>query len=357
VTRVLTLEAAQPDHNAIAEAAAALRAGGLVAFPTETVYGLGANGLDVRAVERIFAAKGRPANDPLILHLGAAAQMALVALDVPPLAQTLAAAFWPGPLTLVLRRAPIVPLHVTAGRETVAVRVPAHPVALALIAAAGVPVAAPSANLFSRPSPTTAADVLEDLDGRIDLLLDGGPTLIGVESTVLDLTTPAPTLLRPGGTPLEAIEAQIGPVLLPGEATIGDDAPAPAPGMLLKHYSPRACLVYVVGPAHALDRALRQEVVALVGAGQRVGLLLPDEQLAALGDVGLPAVSLGPRADLAGVAQRLFHALRALDRQGLDAIVTCGYGEHGLGRALHDRLYRAAEGRVVEADHDQGTNA
>src|SRR5262245_22416754 len=198
-TKIIIVNPVAPEPAVIQQAASVIRAGGLVAFPTETVYGLGANALDATAVARIFAAKGRPASDPLIVHIAAFAQLDDIAEQIPPLARELAAAFWPGPLTLVLRRRSIVPANVSAGRETVAVRMPAHPVALALCGAAGVPIAAPSANLFTRTSPTEAEHVLEDLAGRIDLLLDGGPTPIGLESTVLDLTQSPPALLRPGG--------------------------------------------------------------------------------------------------------------------------------------------------------------
>ena len=176
-----------------------------MAFPTETVYGLGANALDAAAVERIFAAKQRPVTDPLIVHLASVDQLTQVAVDIPPSVYRFAERFWPGPLTLILRRGPKVPPNVSAGRDTVAVRVPAHPVAQALLVACGLPIAAPSANLFSRPSPTTAQHVLDDLDGRVDIVLDGGPTTIGVESTVVDLTQKPPVLLRPGGAPVESL--------------------------------------------------------------------------------------------------------------------------------------------------------
>ena len=349
MTILLTVDPQNPQPDIIARAAEVIRAGGLVAFPTETVYGLGANGLNGEACSRIFAAKRRPANDPLILHLASADQLLDITSSVPELAQRLAEAFWPGPLTLVLPRGRRVPGVVTAGGDTVAARVPAHPVARALIAAAQTPIAAPSANLFGRPSPTTAADVLEDLQGRIDLVLDGGPTLIGIESTVLSLVGPQPVLLRPGGLPLERIEALMGPVLLPGEASVEEGQRAPAPGMLLKHYSPRARLLYVLAQATG-DlplAALRREAAASLGRGERLGLLLCDAALAALTSVPGERATLGECGDLAGVAARLFGAMRALDRAGVDAILTHGYGSAGLGRALDDRLFRAAEGRTI----------
>ena len=349
VTRTLALNPAAPDPAAIAEAARVLRGGGLVAFPTETVYGLGANAFSADAVAGIFRAKGRPAHNPLIVHLADPAALDTVAQDAPAAARRLAAQFWPGPLTLVLRRAAAVAPNVSGGRETVAVRVPAHPVALALIAAAGVPVAAPSANRFTRPSATSATHVLADLDGRIDLVLDAGPTPIGVESTVLDLTTQPPALLRPGGVTLEALRAALGEVteaaaLLPPDQAAAQPA---APGMLSKHYAPEAALLLFDGPFDAVTAALRAEALAQAGAGRRVGLLVPEEDRPLFD--GLPArvVTPGPRADLAQTAHGLFAALRALDAAGVDVILARQFPPEGLGRALADRLLRAAGGRLT----------
>lgn len=340
-TRILPAEAA-----AIAEAAALIRAGGLVAFPTETVYGLGANALDAAAAQRIFRAKGRPAEDPLIVHLAAAADLPRVALAIPPLAEQLAAIFWPGPLTLVMPRAPAVPALVSAGRDTVAVRVPSHPVAQALLRAAALPIAAPSANRFGHTSPTTAAHVLADLDGRIDLILDDGPSPIGVESTVLDLTTPVPTLLRPGGVSLEDLQALLGTVALGGRAAPEGEAQA-APGLLERHYAPDAELWLCVGPAAAARAWMRERAQVLRASGQRVGLLVPDEDAALLADLGADIETLGPAAELAAVARRLYAALRALDARRPAVILARDLGETGLARAIRDRLSRAASGRVV----------
>src|SRR3954464_3738973 len=276
-TVVLRVDPTTPGASAIAQAAAILLRGGLVAFPTETVYGLGANALDAAAVQRIYVAKGRPASDPLIVHIAALDQLGSVAENVPALAHSLAQAFWPGPLTLVLKRRTAIPATVSAGRDTVAVRIPDHEVPLALARGAGVPIAAPSANLFTRPSPTTAAHVLEDLDGRIAMLLDGGPTPIGLESTVLDLTGAQPTLLRPGGVSIEALRQHI-PDLVFVPRYIEHDSAAPAsPGMLLKHYSPRAELLLFAGaPRRALAR-MRQAALAAIKRGERVGVMLPNE--------------------------------------------------------------------------------
>ena len=347
MTRVFELDPIRPDLELIAEAAAVIRAGGLVAFPTETVYGLGANGLSLAAVEKIFAAKQRPSSDPLILHLSSLNELERVASVTPELEETvskLARAFWPGPLTLVLPKLQQVPNAVTANGPSVAVRVPAHPVALELIRAADTPIAAPSANLFSRPSPTRASDVLEDLRGRIDLVLDAGPTRIGVESTVLSLISSVPTLLRPGGLSLELLEAVMGPVMLPGEAVVAEGVNAPAPGMLLKHYSPRArleCLMGATGPA--LLEALRDRADTL--SHNKLGLLLPDSSLKALEHIQAEKFSLGE--SLETCAARMFQGMRTLDRAGVNVILTHGFEPSGLGCALNDRLFRAAEGHVT----------
>src|SRR5690242_6187855 len=262
----MSCEVLRVDAAALARAAAVLRGGGLVAFPTETVYGLGANALDPAAVARIFAAKGRPATNPLIVHVAEAAEAVRVAAAWPEAAARLAERFWPGPLTLVLPRRDTVPDAVTAGGPTVAVRVPAHPVARALIRAAGVPVAAPSANRSTQVSPTRAAHVLTGLDGRIDLLLDGGPTAGGLESTVLAVTASPPRLLRRGLVRPGEIEAVVGALARSGPVAAATGQVLPSPGMLGRHYAPRAVLQCVEGSG-------RDRVRDLQGTGLRVGWL------------------------------------------------------------------------------------
>lgn len=342
--------------EAVAEAARILRAGGLVAFPTETVYGLGADGFNAEAVRRIFAAKGRPADNPLILHVSGTAMASLVAEALPEVGRALAARFWPGPLTLVLPRREAVPAVVTAGLPTVAVRCPAHPIALALIEAVGRPLAAPSANRSGRPSPTTAEDVLEDLEGRIDAVLDGGPTGLGVESTVVDVTVSPPVVLRPGGVTLEALRA-VAPdaVLHPAVRGRGDRAGAGgegvpdevprSPGMKHVHYAPRAELILFDGPAEAAASAAAARALGFLARGRRVGVLATDETLECYRQAqerGAVVVSMGSRARLEGVAASLFHLLRWLDRQGVSVIVAEGVQREGLGLAIMDRLTRAA---------------
>ena len=350
-TQLIAVDPLSPDEAAIARAADVLRHGGLVAFPTETVYGLGANAFNSLAVSHIFQAKGRPASDPLIVHVASTLQLTEVALDVPPLAWLLVAEFWPGPLTLVLRRGYDVPPSVSAGANTVAVRMPRHPVASALITAAQLPVAAPSANLFARPSPTTAQHVLEDLNGRVDLILDGGPTSIGIESTVLDLTGVTPRVLRPGGITLEQLQTAI-PAITYTSQYLDEQATAAGPGMLLKHYSPRAEVVLFDGPPAATLAELRAEVESALAAGRRVGLMVVDDDLPALRDLPVELAPLGPTADASEAAQRLFAALRSLDARGVDVIFARSLPRTGLGLAVWDRLVRAAEGRVIPVTGD-----
>jgi L-threonylcarbamoyladenylate synthase len=337
-TRILTADA-------IEVAATLLRMGELVAFPTETVYGLGGHALDVEAVARIFAAKGRPAEDPLIVHLAALDQLPLVARDLPARTFDLAARFWPGPLTLILPRTATVPVAVSAGLDTVAVRVPQHPLAQQLLRAADIPIAAPSANRFGHTSPTTAQHVLADLAGRIAAVLDGGPTSIGLESSVLDLTATVPTLLRPGGVSLEALRAVLGEVALGGRAN--QDTAQLAPGLLDRHYAPESTMWLVIAPAAAGRAWIAERAAALRAEGKRVALLIPDEDtdLAQADDL---VATLGPASDPTIIASRLYAALRDLDAQQPDIILARDVGEAGIARAIRDRLRRAASGNVVE---------
>ncbi len=335
------------DAAVIAEAAALLRAGRLVAFPTETVYGLGANALDAAAVARVFAAKERPSFDPLIVHLADAAELprhVLPADAADPRVALLAARFWPGPLTLVLRKADDIPGIVTAGLATVGLRVPDHPVARALIRAAGVPVAAPSANRFGRVSPTRAEHVRRGLGDRVDLVLDGGPCRVGVESTVVLLAGGRAVLLRPGGVPSEAIEAAIGPLATPADHEPG--LASLAPGRAGGHYAP-ATRVEIVDPG---DPAVRDRLRAR--PGERLGLLArSDAGAAAARAAGGPfavTVILAPDGDPVAVAAGLFDALHELDEAGLDRIVAQPVPGVGIGRAVMDRLRRAELGGAAE---------
>ncbi len=314
------------DPGTIAVAAAILLRGGLVAFPTETVYGLGANAFDAHAVARIFAVKARPAFDPLIVHLAAAADLPQVACADEPVVRTLAERFWPGPLTLVLPKRAELPEIVCSGLDTVGVRVPAHPVAHALLVAARTPIAAPSANPFGYVSPTTAAHVAERLGDDVDLVLDGGPCRVGVESTILSLAG-TPLILRPGGVPREELEAVLGRKLAIAPPS---DRPS-APGQLRRHYATRTHLRILPGPAGAPPPGT-----------QRVGLLAfrrtPPEGYAAF-------ELLAPDGSLATAAANLFAALRRLDALDLDLLLVEPCPETGLGHAIMDRLRRAAAPR------------
>jgi L-threonylcarbamoyladenylate synthase len=339
------------DLPELARAVDALRAGGLVAMPTETVYGLAARALDPRAVRRVFAAKGRPADHPVIVHAADADGAFALAREVPEEARALAAALWPGPLTLVLRRAACVPDEVTGGQDTVGLRVPAHPVALALLRALGEPLAAPSANRFGHVSPTTAAHVRRDLGDAVEVVLEGGATEVGVESTIVDLSGGEPVILRPGGVPRERLEAVLGrPVPMAGKARAehgagggdrgdeaareadtrdraadgrGREAPVRAPGTLAQHYAPRARVALVPAEAVASEaRRLRAE-------GLRVAVL--------------PVAS--DDASVTALARDLYALLRAADDDGAEVIVAATPAERGLGAAVADRLRRAAAGR------------
>lgn len=335
---------------AIDRAAEILRRGGLVALPTETVYGLGANAFDSAAVARIFEAKQRPAWDPIIVHIAGPTtknpMLESLTAEIPENAEKLIQAFWPGPLTLLLPRSNAVPDAVTAGRPLVGVRMPAHPVAVALIEAAGVPVAAPSANVFGHISPTTAKHVLEDLDGRIDAVLDAGPTLHGVESTVLDPNQSPMIIYRPGAVTTEQIRAVAGPVELFQPSAPLDSAPRealPSPGVGLRHYAPRARLVLVEAPLAELPNRIAAEV--LRHPAERVGLMLPAEIAASAAISSLrEAVSFlwGKWSAPEELARNLYSGLRSLDAQGCEVILCPMPVAEGLGAALHDRLRKAA---------------
>jgi len=313
-------------------AAELLRSGKLVALPTETVYGLGAHALDPTAVARIFEAKGRPWFDPLIVHVADEAWLERIVQDVPPAARRLAERFWPGPLSLVLPKTELIPDLVTSGLPSVAVRMPLHPLAQSLLREADVPVAAPSANLFGRLSPTTAGHVYEQLGERIDYVLDGGPCGVGVESTVVSFAEGTPCLLRPGGVPLEEIEALIGPVVVqastddPGHRQSSETART-APGMLPQHYAPRTRLRLVSADMKQVPQG-------------KVGLLCLVTPASTAGYAAIEVLS--ETGDLREAAARFFGALRRLDQQGLDEIHAELVPETDLGRALNDRLRRAA---------------
>lgn len=323
------------------QAASLLRDGELVAIPTETVYGLAADAENGPAVARIFAAKGRPMDNPLIVHIADLETLPRLVAEIPETAIKLADAYWPGPLTMIFPKGPRIPDEVSAGLSTVAVRMPSHPVARTLIRASGRSLAAPSANRSGSPSPTTAAHVLADLEGRIAAVVDGGECSVGVESTVVLMTGDRPRLLRPGGVTVEMLERVAGPVEIDPAVTsrLAEGAEAASPGMKYKHYAPKARVVIVKGSpaayaAYVNDRA---------GAGSAA--LCFDEDRESL---RVPCVSYGGRMDPAAQARRLFGALRELDRRGYALVYAACPGEDGMGLAVYNRLLRAAGFEVVE---------
>ena len=334
-------------EDKIGAAAKILREGGLVAIPTETVYGLGANGLDSEAVQRIFEAKGRPNDNPLILHVTGQQWLPRYCRDVPPIAYVLARKFWPGPLTMILKRKPIVPDETTAGLDTVAMRCPNHPVTLAIIREAGIPIAAPSANTSGRPSCTSAQDVLEDMDGKIQGVVDGGPCTVGVESTILDLTCEPPRLLRPGGLPLEDLERLIGHIDVDKAVTsaLKEGEKPKAPGMKYRHYAPKAPVTVITGAPEKSAREIQKRVTPTSG------VICFDEYAHLFREQEVH--TLGPSGDKLTQAQRVFDALRTFDNSAVTEIFAQCPDNRGWGLAVGNRLKKAAGFHVIEADSER----
>ena len=334
----------ESDPNAVRDAAAILRQGGLLGIPTETVYGLGADALNEDAVSRIFLAKGRPQDNPLIIHVPDASWLESYCRDVPPAAYRLAERFWPGPLTMILPRRDIVPLQTTGGLETVGVRCPNHPVTLAIIEAAGVPIAAPSGNTSGRPSPTTAAHMIEDMDGRIDGIVDGGPCTVGVESTIIDLTVTPPRLLRPGGLPLESLRQVLGEVAVDKAVTgllAAGERPR-APGMKYRHYAPHAPVTVVTGEPERSARRIQGLL------SDTAGVICFDEYAPLF--PGHIIHKLGPAADKSAQARHVFDALRTFDGTDVTEIFAQCPDDGGLGLAVANRLKKAAGFHLIDAD-------
>lgn len=349
-TLVLKVDSEEPDVEKIHVAADFIKRGGLVAFPTETVYGLGANALNAEAVLALFEAKKRPLDNPPIVHVCDVKDVCRLAETVPSQAEALMERFWPGPLTLIFKRSDVVPDVTVAGLDTIAVRMPRHNVALALIRESDCPIAAPSANLAGRPSPTSAEHVLDDLGGRIDAVLDAGPTVVGVESTVLDLTVDPPQVLRPGGTTFEVLREVLGRVEL-NPAVTAEKAlrmeKVRSPGLRHKHYAPDAEVVVVEGEVDAVVAKVDELVKLYREDGRRVGVLATDETVSRYSaDV---VKSLGSRGDLAVVARNLFRLLREFDVEGVDVIVAEGVPTEGLGLAVMNRLRKASGYHIVKA--------
>lgn len=338
------------------EAACILRNGGLVAFPTETVYGLGGNALDEEAAGKIYAAKGRPSDNPLIAHISCMGELEPLVRVIPEAAKKLMEAFWPGPLTLIFPKSAKVPLGTTGGLDTVAVRMPDDPVANRLIALAGIPLAAPSANTSGRPSPTTAAHVHQDMDGRIDMIIDGGPVGIGVESTIVDVSAPVPTVLRPGAITMEMLrevleEVAADPAIL---GPLPADVKPRAPGMKYRHYAPKAELTLVEAGSGPMEREQVERMAAMVrklaaerlSQGFCVGIICTDESVSRY--PGGLVRSIGARKEPKSVAHNLYSVLREFDDLKVDYIFSESFEEDHLGQAIMNRLSKAAGYRIVK---------
>lgn len=342
-------------ENDFAQAGEVLRNGGLVAFPTETVYGLGANALDASAAAKIYAAKGRPSDNPLIVHIADEADLEGLVEEISDKAKVLMKEFWPGPLTLIFKKTEKVPMGTTGGLNTVAIRMPDHKVALELIREAGVPVAAPSANTSGRPSPTTAAHVFEDMEGRIDMIIDGGKVGIGIESTIVDMTVEPPMILRPGYITEEMLNAKIGVVQVDkvvvaknSEELQKDNYAPKAPGMKYRHYAPKADLTMYEGDIDHVIKVIQARQQQEEALGRKVGIICTEESRSCYqGDC---IVSIGSRQQQETIAANLYEVLRDFDNTDVDVILGETFYGDGLGQAIMNRLIKAAGYKLVDAD-------
>ncbi len=349
-TLMVQVDSNNPDPAEIQKAAKIIQTGGLVAFPTETVYGLGADALNGDAVLRLFEAKKRPLDNPPIVHIADVCEVYPLVAEVPANAELLMKQFWPGPLTLVFKHSNNVPKETVAGLDTIAIRIPKHKVALELIIQSQRPIAAPSANLSGKPSPTTAQHVYEDLNGRINAIIDGGATNIGVESTVVDLSCDPPMLLRPGGTPFEALKNVLGDLRLHPFVQSEQELPLEkirSPGMKHKHYAPKAEVILIEGSVEAIEDKIKQLAASYKLKGAKVGVLATDETIATYkADV---VKSMGSRFNLSTVAQNLFRLLREVDAEDVNVILAESVPSEGLGLAVMNRLRKASGYHIIKA--------
>lgn len=347
LTRLFTVGDNVNEHdNEIKEAAKLLREGKIVAFPTETVYGLGANALDAEALKKVFLAKGRPSDNPLIVHIATIDQLDSLVEEVDDISQKLIANFWPGPLTIIFRKKQGISDIVTAGLSSIAVRMPNNQVALALIKAADLPIAAPSANRSGKPSPTKAEHVWNDLNGLIDGLIDGGSTGIGVESTVIDVSTDIPIVLRPGGITIEELEDVIGHVELDKAILNQIDKPR-SPGMKYKHYAPEGEMLIVRGEREKVIQTIQKLINEKKAAGYKVGVLTTEEYKQNYQSSDL-VLAYGNQSDMYPLAANLYHALRDFDSQNINYIIAQGVDETGIGLTIMNRLRKAASSNILE---------
>jgi L-threonylcarbamoyladenylate synthase len=345
-TEVSFLDESSIDFNIIDRASEIIRNNGTVVFPTETVYGLGANALSGEAVKRIFTAKGRPSDNPLIVHISNINMLLyLIGSPISDGAKLLIEKYWPGPLTLIFKKSRMVPAEVTAGLDTVAIRMPDNKIALELIKRSELPIAAPSANLSGKPSPTLPEHVIDDMQGRVDMILCGGKSRVGVESTVLDLSGDRPVILRPGGVTLEELEGVLGTVELdPG--SVGNKGVPKAPGMKYTHYAPEAPMIIVKGQLESIKNKIQEQVRENLGKGLRVGVLASDETKSYY--KGCNVLTLGSRLNSEVIASNVFEKLREFDKLGVDIIFAEAFDENHMGTAVMNRMKKAAGFNIIE---------
>lgn len=347
-TVTLKIDCNYIEQNKIRQACEVLKSGGLVAFPTETVYGLGGNALDPQAAERIYAAKGRPSDNPLIVHIATEAMLEDLVEEISPKAKILSKHFWPGPLTMIFRKKAIIPYATTGGMDTVGIRMPSHPVALALIEQSGIAVAAPSANASGRPSPTKAKHVQEDLDGRIEMILDGDDAQIGLESTIIDTTCEPPMLLRPGFVTREMLEKVIGTVEVDPAVyeEVRDGVKPKAPGMKYKHYAPKADLIIFRGDMEQVTKHIKKKIEEDLCKGRTPGVFVSQETKEQY-EKGV-VLCMGTRSDEETIAHHLYDVLREFDRLNVDVIYGEAFEQDNLGQAIMNRLLKAAGYNIVD---------
>lgn len=346
-TIIKKIDKNQIDEDAIREAGEILREGGLVAFPTETVYGLGANALDEEAAKKTYEAKGRPSDNPLIVHIADLEDLSEITENVPPETELLAKHFWPGPLTMIFEKSSLVPYGTTGGLDTVAVRMPSDLIARKLILAAGGYVSAPSANTSGRPSPTTAEHVWEDLNGKIEMIIDGGSVDIGLESTILDMTVSPPMILRPGAITVDMLEEVIGVVSVDETILGSESSQAPkAPGMKYRHYAPKAELTIYRGSVPAAARAINEALRTAAAEGKRAGVICTEES-AGLYEAPVKKI-IGTRTQPETIAHNLYDVLRAFDEEAVDCIFSESFDDSPLSGAIMNRLTKAAGHRIIE---------
>lgn len=355
-TKIIIIDENHIEADVIREAGEILKAGGLVAFPTETVYGLGGDALNENSSARIYAAKGRPSDNPLIVHIADFEAIHAIVKKIPEAAYLLAKRFWPGPLTMIFEKSEVVPLTTTGGLSTVAVRMPSHPTARALIEAAGGYVAAPSANRSGRPSPTLARYVTEDLDGRVDMIIDGGESVIGLESTIVDLTEDIPVILRPGCITDKMLEEVLGEVRMDETLfEVSSDKAPKAPGMKYRHYAPRGSLTIVEGQPEAVVKYINQAVETAVSEGKRAGVIATDDTVGSYRNAQIK--SMGESTDEESAARLLFRILREFDEEDVQVMFAQSVPRSGIGQAVMNRLLKAAGHQVVYLNKEKGEDA